>query len=152
MSGAVWPPAPIATPLATGIAQFATEKERQLETRSPAPLTHSDMSHRVPRAMVAVSAKHAAAWEKSKSAAKADNPLLHLQLGSFRESNETPATSQSFWRASIAALSVGYITSCICFRSFRGAEPGCTDFTRSSSRSRFHVYSRMLVNRSSASP
>jgi hypothetical protein len=83
----VWPPRPalIVTPLATGIVQFATEKERPQEAGPPAPSTHTDMHHLVPRAVVAASARHAAASEKSRLAVKADSVFESYQSVSLWE-------------------------------------------------------------------
>jgi hypothetical protein len=71
----VWPTilAPIVILLATGIVQFATEKERLWERRSPTLLSYSDTNRLAALAVVAVIVRHAAALEKSRLAVKADN-------------------------------------------------------------------------------
>jgi hypothetical protein len=61
------------TPLATGIVQFATGKEKLWERRSPTLSLYSDTNRLAPLAVVAVTVRHAAALERLRLAVKADN-------------------------------------------------------------------------------
>ena len=75
LGGAAWPPkpVPIVTLPATGIALFATEKEKLCERSSPTQSSFSDTNRIVPLAVVGVIVRHAAALARWRRAVKVDS-------------------------------------------------------------------------------